>query len=51
MKAADLNLKFIGCCLTMAIIARPVLAADALNGDCSPVMRAFAASSPPTSAR
>ena len=33
MKAADLNLKLIGCWLTMAIIARPVLAADAVNGE------------------
>ena len=33
MKAADVNLKLIGCCLTIAIIAHPVLAADALNGE------------------
>jgi mono/diheme cytochrome c family protein len=33
MKAADLNLKLFGCCLTMAMIARPVLAADAFNGE------------------
>lgn len=33
MKAADLNLRLIGCCLTMAMIARPGLAANALNGE------------------
>ena len=33
MKAADLNSKLIGCCLTIAIIAQPVLAADAFNGE------------------
>jgi mono/diheme cytochrome c family protein len=33
MKAADLNVKLIGCCLTIAIIAQPVLAADARNGE------------------
>jgi cytochrome c2 len=33
MKAANLNLEFIGCCLTIAIIAQPALAADALNGE------------------
>ena len=33
MKAVSLNLKLIGCCLTIAIIAQPVLAADALNGE------------------
>lgn len=31
MKAADLNLELIGCCLTIAIIAQPVFAADGLN--------------------
>ncbi len=33
MKAANLNLKLIGCCLAIAIIAQPVLAADARNGE------------------
>ena len=33
MKAADLNLKLIGCCLTIAVIAQPALAADARNGE------------------
>lgn len=33
MKAADLNLNLFGCCLTIAIIAQPVLAADPLNGE------------------
>jgi cytochrome c2 len=31
MKAA--KLKLIGCCLTMVIVAQPVLAADARNGE------------------
>src|SRR5260370_33993681 len=33
MKAADLKLKLIGCCLAMAVIAQPALAADAHNGE------------------
>jgi mono/diheme cytochrome c family protein len=33
MKAASLNLKLIGCCLTMAVVAQPVFAADARNGE------------------
>jgi mono/diheme cytochrome c family protein len=33
MKAANLNLNFIGCCLATAIVAQPVLAADARNGE------------------
>jgi len=32
MKAADLELKLIGCCLAMATIAQPALAADPRNG-------------------
>jgi hypothetical protein len=32
MKAANLNLKLIGCSLTAAMIAQPALAADARNG-------------------
>jgi mono/diheme cytochrome c family protein len=33
MKDADLELKLIGCCLAMAMIAQPVLAADPRNGE------------------
>jgi mono/diheme cytochrome c family protein len=33
MNAAGLNLKLIGCCLTIVITAQPVLAADARNGE------------------
>src|SRR5215467_10832013 len=33
MKAANLNLRFIGCCLAIAIIAQPAVAADARNGE------------------
>ena len=33
MKAIDLNSKLFGSCLTIAIIAQPALAADALNGE------------------
>jgi mono/diheme cytochrome c family protein len=33
MKAANLNLKLIGCSLTVAMIAQPALAADARNGE------------------
>src|SRR5215475_7767758 len=33
MKALDLNLKLIGCCVTTAIIAQPLLGADAVNGE------------------
>ena len=33
MKAANLNLKLIGCCLAIGIIAQPALAADARNGE------------------
>lgn len=33
MKAADLRLKPIGYCLTIAMIAQPVLAADPRNGE------------------
>ena len=33
MKAADLKLKLFGCCLAVAMIAQPVLAADARNGE------------------
>jgi mono/diheme cytochrome c family protein len=33
MKAANLNLKLIGCFLTAAMIAQPALAADARNGE------------------
>jgi mono/diheme cytochrome c family protein len=33
MKDADLKLRLIGCCLAMATIAQPVLAADPRNGE------------------
>ena len=33
MKAANLNLKLIGCCMAIAVIAQPVFAADARNGE------------------
>src|SRR5215813_3300823 len=33
MKAADLKLMLFGCCLAVALIAQPVLAADARNGE------------------
>ena len=33
MKAANLRFELIGCCLTVAIMAQPVLAADAHNGE------------------
>jgi mono/diheme cytochrome c family protein len=33
MKAADLKLKLIGCCLAVAMIAQPVLAGDPRNGE------------------
>jgi cytochrome c2 len=33
MKTAELNSKFFGCWMTIAIITQPVLAADALNGE------------------
>jgi cytochrome c2 len=33
MKAAEFELKFIGCCLAVAMIAQPVLAADPRNGE------------------
>src|SRR5215468_5644097 len=33
MKVANLNLQLIGCCLTVAVIAQPALAADARNGE------------------
>jgi mono/diheme cytochrome c family protein len=33
MKAADVKLKLIGCCLAVAMIAQPVLAADPRNGE------------------
>jgi mono/diheme cytochrome c family protein len=33
MMDADLKLKLIGCCLAMAMIAQPVLAADPRNGE------------------
>jgi mono/diheme cytochrome c family protein len=33
MKAADLKFELIRCCLTVAIIAQPALAADARNGE------------------
>jgi cytochrome c2 len=33
MKAANFNLKLIGCCLAIAVAAQPVLAADAHNGE------------------
>ena len=33
MKAANLNSRLIGCCLAITIIAQPVLAADARNGE------------------
>jgi cytochrome c2 len=33
MKAADFRLKLIGCCLAVAMIAQPVLAADPRNGE------------------
>jgi cytochrome c2 len=33
MKAADLKFELIGCCLAVAMIAQPVLAADPRNGE------------------
>ncbi len=33
MRTADLKLKVFGCCLTVAVIAQPALAADARNGE------------------
>ena len=33
MKAANLTLRLVGCCLAMVIIAAPALAADARNGE------------------
>ena len=33
MKVANPNLQLIGCCLTVAVIAQPALAADARNGE------------------
>ena len=33
MKAPDFNLKLIGCCVSTTIIAQPLLAADAVNGE------------------
>jgi cytochrome c2 len=33
MKATNLSLKLIGCCLAMAIVAQPVRAADAHHGE------------------
>jgi len=33
MKAADLKLKLIGCCLAVAMAPQPVAAADAHNGE------------------
>ena len=33
MKAADLKLKLIGCCLTVAMVPQPAAAADSHNGE------------------